>query len=475
METRELHMRLSKRLSLIEPEAAKAAICRPPRVQSHGSIDRLEGRHIVSKELCEKRGGAMTKGRDHNAPDMREGACQSFVPEDSVGETVQGCGNLSDGHPAMSQHESNEDGEATTKAAPKTLTSPETEHKSLMTDFEKPTVCPNVVTGGRDAFVTAGETISCKEIDNGLSFEDIPDRGTADSGKTKHEAMARLNGSTVIYFRTLSRRGETVLDPVLAELLFIRRWKRLGLRLVPSNYPHLCATGELPACFSPEGLVRRPQLLQTLRHWTGCSGLSTTEGSSAKAEPVEDRIPPVTDVGWRCFLEQRVGVPVQILLWRDEAVYAKHTQPALLGTTPWGFGWYLTWSLRRQKLQSCSSAVDDAGLLVILAELDKSLTVLEERLGNAQSFGDKLRNFTYLDACAYGHLSVLYSISCERGSPFHTLLLRHRSLADFCARMELRLGAWPEPRTFLAALEPEEQLPAWRDACNMPELKDAFC
>jgi len=447
METQELRMKLSKRLFLIDPEAAKAAktaVHSPSRVQTHDSVERLEGKHLVSKELVKKGETPMT--RRCKLSDQHDKADQRSASEDSVSTTAEGCGN-----------------------SPANLSLPMTEHKTLTTALEKPTVLPNVGAGAEDAFVGSDETISCQAIDDSVSLEDLPDRGSVEVGKTKHENVARLTGSIVIYFKALSRHGETVLDPVLAELLFIRRWKHVDLRLIPSNYPHLRATGELPACFSPDGLVRRPQLLKKFCHWTGCCFSSTTTDSLARAEHAEGRTAPVTDAAWRCFLEQRVGVPLQVLLWCDEAVYAKHTRPALLGTTPRGLGWYLAWSLRRtcrQKLQTCLSVFGDAGLPAMVAELDESLTVLEERLGSAESFGDEVHKLTSLDACAYGQLSVLYSINCKQGSPLHNLLLQHRSLANFCARMELRLGAWPERRTFLAALEPEDRLPAWQEACK---------
>jgi len=322
------------------------------------------------------------------------------------------------------------------------LESPTVSHNVVTGDpvLEKPTVPQNVVTGVGDAFLRSGDMVNI--------------------GKTKHGPMVSLNGSIVIYFRTMSRHGETVLDPVLAELLFIRRWKRVDLRLQPSNYPHVRATGELPACFSPDGLVQRPQLLKKVRHWTGCGYSSTANSTLARADLTKGCAEPGNDVAWRCFIEQRVGVPLQVLLWCDDDVYANHTRPALLGAAPSGFGWYLTWSLRytcRQKLRSYTSVDDNAGLHTVLAELDENLAVLEQRLGNAKTFGDEVQKFTCLDACAYGHLSVLYSIRCKRGSALHSLLLRHRNLADFCALVERGLGAWPDPRTFLAALSPSRR------------------
>jgi len=408
------------------------------------SVELLEGMRLVSRRLCNKGEPPTTKGGSCNASDLHDGADQGPASDDSISTIAESGGN-----------------------SPTNSSLPKTEHETPTAVLERPTVVPKVDTCAEDAFVGSDEIISCKAIDDRFSFEDIPERGSVNVGKTEHETVTKLTGSIVIYFRALGRHGETVLDPVLAELLFIRSWRQVDLRLIPSNYPHMRATGELPACFSPDGLVRRPQLLQKLRHWTGCCFSSTTTDSLARAEHAEGRTAPVTDAAWRCFLEQRVGVPLQVLLWCDEAVYAKHTHPALLGTTPRGFGSYLAWSLRRtwrQKLRSCVSVVGNAGLPAIVEELDKSLTMLEERLGNAESFGDE--QITCLDACAYGQLSVLYSINCKQGSPLHNLLLQHRSLANFCARMELRLGAWPERRTFLAALEPEDRLPAWQEACK---------
>ncbi|CAE7337756.1 GRXC3, partial [Symbiodinium necroappetens] len=106
----------------------------------------------------------------------------------------------------------------------------------------------------------------------------------------------------------------------------------------------------------------------------------------------------------------------------------------------------------------------------LILELRTALEALSERLGD-QSFGkggdkqagsdrEDRHGFSRLDARAYAHLVVLFSIPCDPGSCLQRLLCDFPSLSRFVGLVEERLpGTWPDYSTFMLALPPEDRPP----------------
>jgi len=297
--------------------------------------------------------------------------------------------------------------------------------------------------------------------------------------------------------------GETILDPVFAELLFVARWRRLPLQLIPSRYPTVAALGALPAssggalsssaspsnAVDQDGAVTRPRLLNAVAALSGYQ-----KGQSDDDEAFSE------------LLRHYVADAIEAILYCDDGVWEDFTKPALARSAPRGMGWYVAWSERRRHLQRpagktslAMSAPGAPGSLgtaatgalsgpqsgdganasfegrsarcsVALLELTTALTALAERLDSGDSFadngfvggatGNSVDGLCALDACAFGHLSVLYSIPCQAGSRLFELLSRFPTLAQFCDRMELRLGGtWPSAESFLAGFPSSARAP----------------
>mmetsp|Transcript_83856 Transcript_83856/g.233981 ORF Transcript_83856/g.233981 Transcript_83856/m.233981 type:complete len:381 (+) Transcript_83856:54-1196(+) len=267
---------------------------------------------------------------------------------------------------------------------------------------------------------------------------------------------AQRNSLDVLYFKTLGPRGETVLDPVLAELLFVAKKEHLQLRLTPCAYPRMSGVGPLPVAVGGAlGFVRRSQL------------------HGALAALVGDEKQSADDAAFCSMLVHCVGGAISSILWNDEGMYEDFTRPLILRSAPLGFGWLIAWAeKRRLRVAASGFAVGaaPAAQTVVLMRLEAALSALAERLGSQDVFaapcgdGDGEDPGTVLDARAYAHLAVLYSIPCERGSPLHQLLRRFPTLSQFCDRTEMQLNAWPDARTFLAALGLDERTPAAAEA-----------
>lgn len=297
----------------------------------------------------------------------------------------------------------------------------------------------------------------------------------------------------VLYHRVLGPRGETVLDPVFAELLFVARWRRLPIRFLPSAYSEVVALGELPAalangtdcgtacaassaacgttCGCGRRVVARPALLAAAASLDAC-------GAYGQVLSADDR-------AFCDLTRHRMGEGIASVIWCDASVWEEFTLPALTRSSPWGFGWLLALLARRQKLRRHRCAGGAATLeqrcAVALLELESALRALAERLGGADAYdvrsGDQSlepRGLTALDACAFAHLAVLYSIPCHKDSTLHGMLAGFPMLAHYCDRMEMRFGVWPNPRSFLAALRHSERLPAAVSALPEPSHQQAL-
>merc|ERR1719469_713058 len=131
-------------------------------------------------------------------------------------------------------------------------------------------------------------------------------------------------------------------------------------------------------------------------------------------------------------------------------------------------GWSAALGERRRAAGGLPSALlkdrRDADIL----GLEAALETLADRLGGADFFGvadaqvtDMKAALTALDACAYGHLAVLFSIPCEKGSWLQRITARFSALAHFCDRAELLLGGdvWPDCRSFLAGSDASKRIP----------------
>lgn len=254
--------------------------------------------------------------------------------------------------------------------------------------------------------------------------------------------------------RALGPLGETVLDPVLAELYFVSRWRKLPLRVLSSHYPTAAVVGPLPA--SIDGalgvFVPRHALLASLAAFD-----QEGYGQQLNAD----------DVAFCSFIRARLGEALNALLWTDDGVWDDYTRKTLVKSSPYGFGWSVAWAERRRRLAGVqATGFADGNKEAALLGLPTALEALAQRLDGADTFGEKdpsgiseRRAITRLDACAFGHLSVLYSIPCEENSNLHVLLARFPTLSAFCDRMEARLRSWPDSRSFLAAVPPQRRLP----------------
>eukprot|EP00929_Paragymnodinium_shiwhaense_P061591 TRINITY_DN30771_c0_g1_i1.p1 TRINITY_DN30771_c0_g1~~TRINITY_DN30771_c0_g1_i1.p1 ORF type:complete len:395 (+),score=69.45 TRINITY_DN30771_c0_g1_i1:73-1257(+) len=261
----------------------------------------------------------------------------------------------------------------------------------------------------------------------------------------------------------------TVIDPVFAEVLFVARWRKLPIRLRGSNYPTMGAMGELPLCLdetahggAAEVVVQRHEILRHL---------------AANDPECYGRAQPHEDLAFCDMIRHRLGRALAVLLWSDNCIWEDFTQPAVARSAPWGVGWAVAAQEQIRQLALLEPPVRDkeGRSTVAVMELTETLECLAERLGSSDSFAaqEHTDTLTALDACAYAHLAVLYSIPCDKGSLLQALFLQHRTLIHFCDRLELRFGAWPDPRSFLAALPPEARMPAAMDAARHAEAEAA--
>lgn len=263
----------------------------------------------------------------------------------------------------------------------------------------------------------------------------------------------------VLQLRAVGPLGETVLDPVQAELLFVARWRQLPLRFLPSRYPSFSALGPLPAAVSglrANGvngpIVPRDQLLGEI------AALDSKGYGKALT---------LADEAFCSLLQQRIGKGLPTLLFNDPGVWEDYTKPTLRCSAPFGWGLTVAWSEK----WSHTEAKDQHNASVL--GIESALEALSERLGHADCFGadtsapgaegDALNR---LDACAYAHLAVLFSIPCQKDSWLHKLFLRFPTLVQFCDRLETRFdgGVWPDHYSFLAGVEPSLRLPAAKAA-----------
>ncbi|CAE8676595.1 unnamed protein product [Polarella glacialis] len=259
--------------------------------------------------------------------------------------------------------------------------------------------------------------------------------------------------------------GETVLDPVFAELLCVSRWRQqLPLHFEGSRYPTLGrALGPLPAALLPAAPnsrrlrpTRRDELLAAL----------------ARLDP-EGYGAPLggDDEAFVSLLDLCIGPAITDLLYNDRSIWEDYTRPTLVRSAPSGYGWVHAWAERRRQQRELRGRLGgirslDSSVALGLG-LRSALEALAERLGSADSFGSKSSSsssevtaLSALDAKAYGHLVVLFSIPCERGSSLQQILSDFPSLARFCGWLEERLsGIWPDYGSFLSALPPDERPP----------------
>lgn len=237
-----------------------------------------------------------------------------------------------------------------------------------------------------------------------------------------------------------------MLDPIFAELLFVARWRKLPVQFTASSYPQLSAVGPLPAGISRRGVIPRRELL--------------AEVAARDIEGYGKALPP-SDEAFCRLLRDRIGEALPALLF-GEIAWEDYTRPTLVRSAPSGWGWLAALGERRAWASQSIKDQRDAAIL----GLETALEALADRLGGADFFreagatADAPPGLTSLDACAYGYLSVLFSIPCERGSWLQRLLARFPALAHFCDRADLLLGGvWPDPRSFLAGLESDARLP----------------
>mmetsp|Transcript_26693 Transcript_26693/g.68386 ORF Transcript_26693/g.68386 Transcript_26693/m.68386 type:complete len:397 (-) Transcript_26693:146-1336(-) len=257
----------------------------------------------------------------------------------------------------------------------------------------------------------------------------------------------------ISHWHAVGPLGATVLDPVFAELLFVTRWRHISVNLLPSPYPSAPAFGPLPVALSggPKGPILRDRLLEAV-------AALDVDGYGMKCSEADE--------AFCALLRQRVGEALKALLFGDFGIWDECTRPTLARSAPLGFGWHVAWKERRRQLCDGlgSSLLKDRQAAAVLA-LEGSLSALAERLADADCFGcvrgsGAVDSLTALDACAYGHLAVLYSIPCQPGSQLHQLLSRFSSLVHFCDRVELWLGGvWPDSRSFMAAVASKERMP----------------
>mmetsp|Transcript_60558 Transcript_60558/g.170636 ORF Transcript_60558/g.170636 Transcript_60558/m.170636 type:complete len:386 (-) Transcript_60558:122-1279(-) len=252
---------------------------------------------------------------------------------------------------------------------------------------------------------------------------------------------------SVVYHRAMGPLGETVLDPVFAEVLFVTRWRQLPARLVPSAYPVAAALGALPAGIG-RGMIHRSELLESI----------AALGSSQHSKGLTP-----SDEAFCGMLSHSIGKAIRALLFGDIGVWEDYTRPTLVQSAPLGWGWAVAWrEWRRQQCGPPHPASLAGPQTATFLGLRDVLKALVERLGEADSFGAAVgEEVTALDARAYAHLAVLYSIPCERDSNLHALLASFPTLAHFCDRMDMRFGGiWPDARSFLAACPLEARTPA---------------
>lgn len=255
----------------------------------------------------------------------------------------------------------------------------------------------------------------------------------------------------VSYFQTFGPKGETVLDPVLAELFFVAKWRKLPLHLNPCRYPHIKALGTLPAGVGGafRGIVRRTDLLSAV--------------AALDADVYGKKLDP-TDKAFCSLLDSRVGEAVCAILWGDAGVWEDYTYPTVSRSAPLGRGWYLASTERQRQQRGLALKQSQNGQTAFLG-LRGALEALAARLGSDDTFGSatgrkEAETLSALDSRVYGHLSVLFSIPCEPSSPLQKMLQDFPTLAQFCDRMELRYSAWPSSSSFLASLPCRERAPA---------------
>jgi len=267
----------------------------------------------------------------------------------------------------------------------------------------------------------------------------------------------------IVHFRARGPLGDTVLDPVFAELLFVASWRGLPLELVPTGYSSTGALGPLPASAGgtlAEGrIVRRTDLLQTL----------STHDAASYGSPLSS-----DDEAFCGLLRNRVGLAITALLFGATQIWDEYTQPTLLRSAPTSLALVVTWCERRRQRCGLSERESADRWSVALRELSVALEALAARLGSADCFGESdgnnnasightgnLEGLNALDACAYGYLSVLFSIPCVPGSSLREVCARFPTLGQFLDRLDLHFGGvWPERQSFLAALDPTARLPA---------------
>lgn len=255
----------------------------------------------------------------------------------------------------------------------------------------------------------------------------------------------------VQYQRCVGPLGFTILDPLTAELLFWSRWRRAAVTLKPCPRPVDWHLGPLPAATRGDETVPRARVLDAI--------------AAAGERGLPEVLPSETDAIYCAMVRHRVGSALRALLFGDFGTWDDYTRPTLVRSAPWGRGLYFAWQERRRQLSGLSlAAAADVHAAALLA-LEGALTALVERLGTSDAFGCRggqqgsIESLTPLDACAYGHLAVLFSIPCESGSRLHGLLRRFATLACFCERVEQWLGGvWPSADAFLAGLPPGERI-----------------
>eukprot|EP00927_Polykrikos_kofoidii_P002190 TRINITY_DN10858_c0_g2_i1.p1 TRINITY_DN10858_c0_g2~~TRINITY_DN10858_c0_g2_i1.p1 ORF type:complete len:426 (-),score=56.53 TRINITY_DN10858_c0_g2_i1:103-1380(-) len=272
-------------------------------------------------------------------------------------------------------------------------------------------------------------------------------------------------------------------DPVFVELLFVTRWRNIRLRLTPSKYATLSSFGPLPVgmalrrcsgdnangsgsastilgkSFGPDastsssgGVVPRSQLLSAVA--------ALDRGGSDVSRDLNDR-------AFCSLLRCRLGDAIEAFLWCDDEIWNDFTRPALIASAPFGFGWLAALTQRRCQLSNSAWSKQEHSMActTALSNASVALEALADRLGEAESFGARStqastsEDLTALDACAFGHLAVLFSIPCEVASSLHDLISRYPKLIQFCDRMQVRLNAWPDTRSFLVAVPPNQRLP----------------
>lgn len=246
---------------------------------------------------------------------------------------------------------------------------------------------------------------------------------------------------TMHYFQTFGSDRQIVVDPLVVELLFLARWRQVPVRLFPCKYSTTKNFGTLPTLVSRSiGVVRRDEALATM------SRLANVEDSP-------------TEKAFTSLVRCRLGNVIEAVLWNDVGVYEDYTFPALVRSMV--LGWFVAWREKRWR-----AAMPPHSVHAALLDLRSTLAALAEHLGQADSFRlasqrsnateiGNVDDLSGLDATAFAHLAVLYSIPCEFNSYLHKVLSEFPSLADYCDRMQERLAVWPGksiPPNFLGAL-----------------------